>query len=308
MYGPADLVVVVCSRDRAPMLREALRSINAATPAGVEVLVVDSGSRTDETRRVAREASVGYVRTDVPGLSIARNLGLASVDRPIVLFTDDDCVAVPGWVDGVLTHFADPRVGAVTGRMLDHTLIAGAAAGDVERLTGVLRGVDAGHGAFMSFRRELMLGLGGFDEVLGAGRRFAGAEDLDAFCRVLAAGYTIVSDTTVTVHHIFTREDGDHVALYRGYGLGAGAMADKWIRMRPLIGIAMAGLLIGRAALAALRGPNPRERAARRALLKGIQQGIAAAARVPRRGALFVDVERPEPILIEGAWSTRKQP
>ncbi|AYG03710.1 glycosyltransferase family 2 protein [Gryllotalpicola protaetiae] len=283
------------------MLREALRSIAAATPAGVEVLVVDSGSRTDETRRVAREASVAYVRSDVPGLSIARNLGLAHAERPLVLFTDDDCVAVPGWVDGVLAHFADERVGAVTGRMLDHTLVADAAPGRVERLTGVLRGIDAGHGAFMTFRRELMLGLGGFDEVLGAGRRFAGAEDLDAFCRVLAAGYAIVSDTTATVHHNFTRQDDDHIALYRGYGLGAGAMADKWIRSRPLTGLAMAGLLIGRAALGAVRWPDPRERSARLALLKAIPQGIGAAARVPRRGALFVDADRPAPIAPAGA-------
>jgi glycosyltransferase involved in cell wall biosynthesis len=290
------------------MLREALRSIAQATPAGVEVLVVDSGSRTDETRGAAREASVGYVRSDVPGLSIARNVGLASTERPLVLFTDDDCVAVPGWVDGVLAHFADEQVGAVTGRMLDHTLVAGAAPGRVERLTGVLRGIDAGHGAFMAFRRELMLGLGGFDEVLGAGRRFAGAEDLDAFCRVLAAGYAIVSDTTATVHHIFTRADDDHIALYRGYGLGAGAMTDKWIRTRPLIGLAMAGLLIGRAAVAAVRWSDPRERAARLALLTAIPRGIAAASRLPRRGARFVDVDRPAAIALAGAWSATEQP
>ena len=79
MPAPSDLAVIVCSRERADMLEHALASIVAATPREVEILVVDSASTTTATKEVAEAAGVRYVRSDVKGLSIARNLGL---DRP----------------------------------------------------------------------------------------------------------------------------------------------------------------------------------------------------------------------------------
>ena len=65
------------------------------------------------------------MRSDIRGLSIARDVGVRATERPLVLFTDDDCIAVEGWLEPILARFADPTVGAVTGRMLDHTLIGG---------------------------------------------------------------------------------------------------------------------------------------------------------------------------------------
>ena len=142
--APHELTVVVCTRNRAGMLAAALESITAAVPQGVEVLVVDSASDTAETREVAEAAGVGFVRSDVKGLSIARNLGLATSTRPIVLYTDDDCVAVEGWITPVLAGFDDPEVGAVTGRMLDHTLVGGDATPAPPRRYGrTLEGLDA---------------------------------------------------------------------------------------------------------------------------------------------------------------------
>ena len=90
MPGPHELTVIVCTRNRAEMLAAALDSITRAVPDGVEVLVVDSASETDATRRAAAAARAAYVRSDVRGLSIARDLGLRTSARPLVLFTDDD--------------------------------------------------------------------------------------------------------------------------------------------------------------------------------------------------------------------------
>ncbi|WP_127792796.1 glycosyltransferase family 2 protein [Agromyces sp. LHK192] len=302
MPSPSELAVIVCSRERADMLARSLASIVAATPPAVDVIVVDSASTTTATMDAAASAGVRVVRSDVKGLSIARNLGVASTDRPIVLFTDDDCVALDGWTDAVLRNFDDPRVGVVTGRMLDHTLVTASgtdpAPARVDRIERILGGLDGGHGALMAFRREAVDRIGGFDDVLGAGREFAGAEDLDAFCRVIAAGFVLVRDERAVVHHVNTREGEEYTRLYRGYGLGLGAMTAKWVRFRPASGVAMLFVLLKRTVVRAVRhARHARRGAADRAMLRGILSGFARATRMRLDGERFVDDHRPTPVL-----------
>jgi glycosyltransferase involved in cell wall biosynthesis len=295
MPDPSDLAVIVCSRERADMLELSLASIVAATPHEVEILVVDSASTTTATREVAEAAGVRYVRNDVKGLSIARNLGLDSTDREIVLYTDDDCRAVEGWVTSILAHFDDESVGAVTGRMLDHTLVDRETGGDRRaRLTRTVSGLDGGHGALMAFRRALVQDLGGFDDVLGAGRELAGAEDLDMFCRVLSAGEAIIHDEDSVVHHVNTREGDAYTVLLHGYGLGLGALANKWIRLRLTVGVPLSAVLLKRTTVRALRNlRDPRRGPAERAMLRGMASGFLRAARMRLDGERFVDDHRP---------------
>jgi glycosyltransferase involved in cell wall biosynthesis len=303
MALPADVTLVLCSRERPDLLRDALASVAAATPDGVDVLVVDSGSTTDATLRVAAEAGVRSVRTDVRGLSIARNVGLRASDREIVVFTDDDCVATAGWIEALLTHFERTDVGVVTGRMLDHTKVG---SDEVyhhkSRFTDVADGLDAGHGALMAFRRAALLELGGFDEVLGAGRELAGAEDLDAFCRMIDAGWRVVHEPGSVVHHVFTRVGENYRGLLHGYGLGMGALANKWSRVDRAVGRVMITVVLSRQLRKAARAlPRRRARArAELAMFTGILRGYSTASRLRLDGKLFADTTRPEPIVLAG--------
>jgi glycosyltransferase involved in cell wall biosynthesis len=299
MPTPAELAIVICSRERADLLRSALVTVRACTPPETSVIVVDSASTTTATREVVREAGVEYVRTDIKGLSIARNVGLAATQRPFVLYTDDDCEAVPGWTSGILAAF-DPEVGAVTGTMLDHALVGVAAAPEpARRMSSTIDGIDAGHGALMAFRRTALVELGGFDEVLGAGRRFAGAEDLDMFCRVLEAGWVVVHDPTSVVHHVHTREDPAYVQLYQGYGLGLGAMGGKWLRIRFRTGARILAVLAGRTLRRAFRARGDRRRApAEWAMLRGIVAGTLAVARAGVDRGRLIDHDPPAPIVL----------
>jgi GT2 family glycosyltransferase len=283
------------------MLADALASIASAVPDDVEIVVVDSASDTWETRDVATASHATYVRSDVRGLSIARDLGLHATDRPLVLFTDDDCVAIDGWIDPVLERFADPTVGAVTGRMLDHTLVGGdEPPAPPRRYTRTIEGLDAGHGAVMAFRRELVIELGGFDHVLGAGRRLAGAEDLDMFWRVLDAGHAIVHDPACVIHHMNTRQGDSYTELHLGYGLGLGALANKLVRLRFGVGVATLAILLKRTGGRALRRlRDPRRGGADRAMLRGIRQGFVAGARLRITGTTFIDEHPPAPTPID---------
>lgn len=304
MPRPDELTLAICTRERADMLAAALASFTAVTPSNVQILVVDSASTTSATRQVAEAAGVDYVRTDVKGLSIARNLALRTSDRPLVVFTDDDCAAVEGWIEPILARFEDQLVGAVTGRMLDHTLVGSQQAAPLRRYSRTIEGIDAGHGAIMAFRRERLLALGGFDPVLGAGRRLAGAEDLDIFCRILDDGAHIVFDPSCVVHHVHTREDDAYTELHHGYGMGLGALTAKWVRVRLQVGMRMLVVVVKRTLSRAVRNRRaPRRRDADLALVRGFFNGFFSSVRSPLDGRVFVDEHPPTPISLNVASS-----
>lgn len=288
MLTPSDISIIVCTRNRPGYLREALAAIRRNTPAETEVVVVDSASDTDETRQIAEEAGVVYVLAGA-GLSVARNAGIHASARPFVIFTDDDCLPEEGWIDVVLPHFEDSTVGAVTGRMLHRSESAAKAPYHRQRLYRTpVQGLDAGHGAVMAFRREMLLRMGGFDDALGAGKPWAGAEDLDIFVRIVRAGSTIVHDATCIVWHNNTREGQDYVNLHRGYGLGLGAMIAKWIHIDPVLGTRLAWRLVGRSVVRIVRAFARKKPAAHEhAMFDGIVTGARQAWSSPVIGERF---------------------
>ncbi|GAA1998080.1 glycosyltransferase family 2 protein [Microbacterium ulmi] len=301
MPTPADVTVVVCSRNREDMLRAAISAIESATPPETDVLVVDSASDGDGTRRVAAEAGVACVRSG-RGLSVARNVGITTASRSLVVFTDDDCRPKAGWIERLCDRFDDPAVLAVTGRMLDHTTGLDAPYSRPERYERPISGLDAGHGAVMAFRREVLLRLGGFDDVLGAGQRHAGAEDLDIFIRVLRAGGVVEHEGDAVVLHANTRVGDAYVELYRGYGRGLGALVGKWMRLDPWLGIRLGWILVGRTTRRILG--SRRDSSHDRALLAGLAEGAWDTRRIPLFAERFVPPWEPTrmPVLLaEGA-------
>jgi glycosyltransferase involved in cell wall biosynthesis len=235
--------VVLASRDRAAMLEAALPRVLAALRPGDAALVVDSASRTDAVGRAARAAGVPCVRVDEPGLSRARNAGVARASTEIVAFTDDDCRPDAGWLDHVREHFADPRVAFVTGRVAAAAEVGPGASlldrRELVRYAGIQDPAGIGHGANMAFRRSALLELGPFDELLGAGAPLRSAEDADMLHRCLAHGWSGVYDPRALVTHEQWRAGREIVSLRYGYGLGNGAFRAKAARRRPRPGLAL---------------------------------------------------------------------
>jgi len=303
---PRDAAVVVCTRDRAELLEGALRALADAVSRDVEIIVVDSGSTNARTREIAKRAGVTYVRSDTPGLSIARNIGLTATTREYIVFTDDDCVATAGFLPPLLAPFAGVDVGAAAGTLRDVSATsAEVASGEVELLRGVTAGLDAGHGALMAFRRSALLELGGFDPVLGAGRRFGGAEDMDAFCRILHAGLTVARVPMSSVTHINTRSDEDYVALSENYGRGIGAMCAKWLRVAPADGFRLSAVVARRGLSRLLRRLRTRRgRAGQLAYLRSLWTGYREARRLTLDGWVFTDPQPPVPVVLNGETPT----
>jgi len=216
--------VVVCTRDRAGLLRSCLETLRRLDYPEYDVVVVDNASRDDQTAAVTAQTPFRYVRQDRPGLDWARNRGAAEARHEIIAYVDDDARADPAWLRGVADAFADPRVGLVTGLVLPWELeteaqelfeqYGGMGKGVRSRLfhPGVLSAESqiathcAGVGANMALRRTTWEAVGGFDTALDVGTPSFGAGDLDMFHRVLTAGLAIRYEPTAIVWHQHRRD------------------------------------------------------------------------------------------------------
>ena len=215
--------VIVCSRDRPDDLARCLASLAACDPAPDEIVVVDNSPGSPEVRAlVAATPRARLVVEPRPGLSRARNAGVAAARGGLLLFTDDDVEVPPGWLVPVRAAFPDPAVGCVTGQVLPARLDSPAAFSfevDYGGLAGsqVPRRIDArlldqpfgeappvwqvGAGANMAIRRAVIDAVGGFDERLGAGAAGC-SEDSEFFHRALAAGWVCrYEPLAAVVHH-----------------------------------------------------------------------------------------------------------
>ncbi|TIC79364.1 glycosyltransferase [Nocardioides sp. GY 10127] len=272
--------VVVCTRERPHHLVGCLAALSRQDHPALEVVVVDNAPSSDATR-AAFAATVGddprfrYVREDVPGVSAARNRGLAEARGDLVAYTDDDVLADPAWVSATVRAFDEhPDAACVTSLVCARSLSTPAERffdarvswsracqprtfrprEDDQPLHPFAAGAF-GTGAGMAFRASVLRGLGGFDEVLGAGTRTRGGEDLDVFARVLLAGHALHYEPSAVLWH---SHRSDLPALRRqmvGYGSGLSAYLTKH-------------LLDGRS---------------RRLMLARLPQGLAHYARGARR-------------------------
>lgn len=181
--------VVVPTRNRDELLREALASVMANNDPSLEleVLVVDNGEGAD-TEEIAHQFGVRYLRGATPGASAARNRGLAAATGDLVAFLDDDDVWTPGhlrpmvdWIDehpdfaGVLGQIQN-----VDSKLTGRGLLWPKTMPEDGQIFGALLRVQPQVGGTL-IRRSAVAEVGNFDESL------IGDEDWDFHLRFALA-------------------------------------------------------------------------------------------------------------------------
>ena len=258
--GSALLSVVIATCANPELAVRCVKSILAAVPEPFEAIVVENrpqGSTVEQTLRdtFKEDQRIRYVEEWRPGLSAARNAGLAIARGELVAFTDDDVQVDPAWASAVRRAFAaESRTDCVTGLILPSELETRAQLLD-ERFASFGKGfarrtysIDEpppdqplfpytagyfGSGANMTFRSSAIRELGGFDAALGTGTPARGAEDLDICIRLLHAGRHLTYEPAAMVWH---RHPDSMPAVRRqvfGYGVGLGAMLAKHVALGP---------------------------------------------------------------------------
>ena len=279
--------VVVCTRDRAHRLSaclDHLREARSACSHASEIVVVDNASRDatpDVVRARADGLSLRYLFEPRPGLSTARNRGIAAASGALVAFTDDDCNVDRDWMQAIVDAFASRPKLAILGGM-----VVPASEGDravslrmqaeprtIESADAILATMS---GCNMAFRRGVFERVGLFDPAFGKGRRIGSAEDLDLMYRALRRECSILYLPHVVVRHAHGRDSATAIAeVHREYVRGRGAFYWKHITDREIARMAyweIAGLVLrkrrgagawrtlrtlaGGAACQSLRGPR----------------------------------------------------
>ena len=118
--------VLVCTYNRARLLRETLAALQAMTPPRdftAEIVVVDNNSSDNTAAVVAESAREGripvvYVRETSQGKSFALNRGLAHTTGDIVALTDDDVLPAAEWLNRIVARFRERDVTFVCGKVL----------------------------------------------------------------------------------------------------------------------------------------------------------------------------------------------
>ncbi len=248
-----DISLVLCTRDRADALKGALDAIAALDFGGAwEAVLVDNGS-SDDTRAVIDAFAervafpVRYVHQPVKGLSNARNAGLAAARGAIIAFTDDDCYVLADFLTATARAFdCESDLGFVSGRILlhdpdDYPTTINLSTVPVLFEAGRYLAPGAVKGANLSFRREALDAVGGFDPLFGSGALFP-SEDVDTAARVSRAGWIGRYDPDIAVSHHHGRKAGDVPALFKAYDIGRGAYHAKLLLHDRAVGAALRGL------------------------------------------------------------------
>lgn len=188
------ITYVMVTRNRAERLGRTLAALGELPAHEAEVVVVDNGSleRRVLGRRLANGIGVRSVELGYNAGAAGRNEGVRASDpsRPWIVMLDDDSVPVEGGFAPVLSGAAEIEadIAAVGAEVWVGPRSRPA------RERGGLPEVFIGCG--VAIRREVYLGLGGYDASMGTF-----GEEADLAARMLMAGLRVAFEPRVRVVH-----------------------------------------------------------------------------------------------------------
>jgi glycosyltransferase involved in cell wall biosynthesis len=270
------LSVVICTYNRTEMLPACLTSLmNQTVRDRIEVIVIDDGSKQDTASAVADyEVEFEALGTN-QGLSAARNAGINRSRAPLVAFTDDDVIVPTNWCELLLEAWNEVPSGtcaiggavtvaettSLTLRYLSRNNPLSPTELDVaqaeslrQRMNAYLlsqsrqdesiRPVYSLVGANMSFSREALAEVGGFDPTI----RFGGDEELVCVnLRKKFGDSSVLFFPSIAVAHNFDPRMRDTLRRSFLYGTSNGR---NWVRsggipgLRPVGGLFVVSLIL----------------------------------------------------------------
>lgn len=208
--------VAIATYERPAFVNRCIEHLLNQTVTPSEIIVVDA-SRGADTRRLVEErfptVRYEFCPAGRGALSLARNMSYEMTSGDVLAFIDDDAFAEPGWLEKLLPHYSNPKIGAVGGRQIrgqPDELVAGVDAIGLLRSDGTITGnftADPGHpvyvdhlfGANMSFRRAALDDIGG---IRGGYSGTCVREETDTCLRIAKAGYELLYVPDAVVEHV----------------------------------------------------------------------------------------------------------
>ncbi len=219
--------LITATLGRRAELHCLFESLAAQSCHDFELVVVDQNTDDRLAAVVAAfsdKIAIRHVRTELRGLSRARNAGLAGCTGEIIGFPDDDCVYPPDVLQFVSNQFAaDASLELLSGPAISPNGIRGS--GRWTKTDGAisLANVWTSVIAFNFFiRRDRLQQISGFDESLGVGAAFGSAEETDLAIRAIKLGGKAYYNTRLNVIHPEKQLTPEATSRAYDYGTGLG--------------------------------------------------------------------------------------
>ena len=209
-----EFAVVIITRNRPTILDQCLQALAAQTLPPAEVVIIDS-SESFTARRTPENWRHLHFPSGRKQMPLARNRGIEVTSAPFVAFIDDDCIVAADWLEQLAkTYQHEPDYAGVGGLIIDPrwTFDPDRPVGQVDpsgRVTSNFFG-DPGSpvevqilpGGNMSFRRDCLLAVGGFDpSYIATNHR----EDPDLCLRLADAGFRLGYQAKAEALHLNAR-------------------------------------------------------------------------------------------------------
>ena len=206
--------IIIPTYQRPAQLEQCLLAITRLDypTSRFEVVVVDDGSRVHPEKIVdpfAARLNVTLLKADHNGPAAARNIGAARAKGEFLVFTDDDCLPLPNWLQSFSRCFSEAPDCLIGGRTLNG-LPDNPYAGAGQLLCDYLYAAynaDCQKARFLTsnnlgLKRKHFTRIGGFD----ANFRQAGGEDREFSRRWLHHGRRIIyaPEAAILHHHVLT--------------------------------------------------------------------------------------------------------
>lgn len=222
LQGAPKVSIIIPTRDRLPLLRQCIDSIETRTDhAPLELIVVDNNST--EPGAVAyldslRERHLVCTRTEPFNFARLNNFAVTRATGDYLLFLNNDTQVIDaGWVTAMLEQAQRPEVGAVGAKLLypdltiQHAGVVlgiGGVAGHAFKhmpddshgyfdIAHVIRNCSAVTGACMMVPRAVFEKVAGFDERLAVV-----FNDIDLCLRIRQHGYLVVYTPRAVLYHV----------------------------------------------------------------------------------------------------------
>lgn len=247
-----ETCLIVATKDHSLNIKLLLSVIRDVGVLGtIDIYVADSSSDST-TRDICNSfPRVIWLDTRGKGKTASLNVALFASKSEFVAFLDDDSVPYENrWLEPLLEHFSDPRVGYVSGRVLaeQETTDAQRAWQQKGALDKGVRQIRLGRNFFRNFqlkglqvqlatmganhivRRSVFDVIGPHDERFGPSQTIPGAgADLDLTYRVLRAGYDVVYEPRSATYHRHPASFEELKQRLYEYGVGDTAIHTKFL-------------------------------------------------------------------------------
>lgn len=205
--------IIINTYNRIGTLPKTLESLQFLRYDGDFEVIVVNGPSTDGTTEYLKkwESFIKIGNCDETNLSKSRNIGIALAQGDIVAFIDDDAIPDADWLTDLAKAYESPDVGGAGGRVFDRSgykfqaeYITVDRLGKAEFSTTHSEDLSYPYawkfphsiGTNASFRRSVLLEIGGFDEEYDYY-----LDETDVCVRVIDAGYKIAQLKGAYIFH-----------------------------------------------------------------------------------------------------------